>query len=97
MRQRSCHMIPKTLKPPRGVRSKFNFIIQTKLFASNKLNNDIVDINVEIETKEEDIRKLMDGEENHFLVKAKYERNRLYLIYDIQKITLELLHPKSVP
>jgi len=51
----------------------------TKLFASNKLNNDIVDINVEIETKEEDIRKLMDGEENHFLVKAKYERQILEL------------------
>ena len=60
-----------------GTWLKFYSIIQIKLFASNKLNNDIVDINVEIETKEEDIRKLMDGEENHFLVKAKYERNRL--------------------
>ena len=75
-----------------GTWLKFYSIIQIKLFASNKLNNDIVDINVEIETKEEDIRKLMDGEENHFLVKAKYERNRIYLVpvYDILSLEIDI-------
>ena len=54
---------PKELNSPGG----------EKLFQSHKLNDDIHGVNAEIETLEMNLEKMESQNENHFLVKARYE------------------------
>lgn len=65
---------------------------------THKINEDIFDIENEIETKEEHIKKLLDQEENPHLIRAQYERQINTMSEQISKLENEkgqLLAAKS--
>ena len=60
-----------------------------KLFATHKINDDLHIVQSEIETMEANIEQLMQHDENHFLVKARYENEITELKEKIDKLASE--------
>ena len=60
-----------------------------KLFAQHKINDDLLGVNQEIETLEINIEEMAKHDANHFLVKARYEREIGELKEKIDKLANE--------
>ena len=60
-----------------------------KLFATHRINDDLHIVQGEIETMEANIEQLMQHDENHLLVKARYENEISELKEQIDKLASE--------